>query len=94
MPHTTGRTAELLGTGTGIRTRVTAVRGRRPRPLDDTGKPTYHLCWLGEEDSNLRTEIQSLVSYHWTIPHPKPKRSILILPCTASLRNGNIHQQR
>jgi hypothetical protein len=47
-----------LGTGTGIRTRVTAVRGRRPRPLDDTGG-----YWLGEEDSNLRSEIQSLESY-------------------------------
>jgi hypothetical protein len=24
--------------------------------------------WLGEEDSNPRKQVQSLSSYHWTIP--------------------------
>ena len=35
--------------------------------------------WLGEEDSNPCTVVQSHVSYHWTIPqkgrpdyHPRP----------------------
>ena len=26
------------------------------------------LVWLGEEDSNPRKQVQSLSSYHWTIP--------------------------
>src|SRR5574337_1073327 len=26
------------------------------------------LKWLGEEDSNPRKQVQSLSSYHWTIP--------------------------
>ena len=75
----------LNGTGTGIRTRVTAVRGRRPRPLDDTGETRTTAVWLGEEDSNLRNEIQSLVSYRWTIPHDTP-RSGATLPWGGSPR--------
>ncbi len=26
------------------------------------------MYWLGEEDSNPRKQVQSLSSYHWTIP--------------------------
>ena len=26
------------------------------------------VVWLGEEDSNPRKQVQSLSSYHWTIP--------------------------
>ena len=26
------------------------------------------IYWLGEEDSNPRKQVQSLSSYHWTIP--------------------------
>jgi hypothetical protein len=26
------------------------------------------IIWLGEEDSNPRKQVQSLSSYHWTIP--------------------------
>ncbi len=42
---------EGLGNGdpNGVRTRVTGVRGRCPRPLDDGT-----IIWLGREDSNPR----------------------------------------
>ncbi len=29
---------------------------------------TVNGFWLGEEDSNPRKQVQSLSSYHWTIP--------------------------
>src|SRR2546428_7435536 len=32
--------------------------------------------WLGEEDSNPCTVVQSHVSYHWTIPQKERKTSI------------------
>ena len=45
----------LCGGPSGVRTRVFAVRGRRPGPLDDgTG-------WLGSQGSNLETVGQSHV---------------------------------
>ena len=45
----------LRGGPSGVRTRVFAVRGRRPGPLDDgTG-------WLGSQGSNLETVGQSHV---------------------------------
>ena len=31
-------------------------------------KYLYIFFWLGEEDSNPRKQVQSLSSYHWTIP--------------------------
>ena len=47
----------------GNRTPVFGVRGRRPRPLDDgTDK------WLGDQDSNLDNQIQSLAYCRCTIP--------------------------
>ncbi len=82
----------------GNRTRVSGVRGQRPRPLDDgtlckerderrvardevtRPGPAVRPCrwslvtelyWLGEEDSNPRKQVQSLSSYHWTIPQCK-----------------------
>ena len=30
------------------------------------------ILWLGEEDSNPRKQVQSLSSYHWTIPQACP----------------------
>jgi hypothetical protein len=88
-----------IGGPNGNRTRVSGVRGQRPRPLDDgtvlkrgnvISKQSAvkrdndvallvpvltadnHLVltvyWLGEEDSNPRKQVQSLSSYHWTIP--------------------------
>ena len=68
----------LNGGPNGNRTRVSGVRGQRPRPLDD-GTATkliadsgqliaFFKVWLGEEDSNPRKPVQSLSSYHWTIP--------------------------
>ncbi len=45
------------GSPNGIRTRVTAVRGRRPRPLDDRA------TWLPGMDSNHDKQVQSLLSY-------------------------------
>src|SRR2546425_9944757 len=53
----------------GIRTRVSALRGPCPGPLDDgagrTRQPRYpKISWLGEEDSNPRCVVQSHVSYH------------------------------
>ena len=45
----------IRGGPSGVRTRVFAVRGRRPGPLDDgTG-------WLGSQGSNLETVGQSHV---------------------------------
>ena len=32
--------------------------------------------WLGEEDSNPCTVVQSHVSYHWTIPQKEREISI------------------
>ena len=32
--------------------------------------------WLGEEDSNPCTVVQSHVSYHWTIPQKEEEISI------------------
>jgi len=35
------------------------------------------ISWLGEEDSNPRKQVQSLSSYHWTIPQAlRPKHYI------------------
>ena len=51
-----------VGGPNGIRTRVLALRGPRPRPLDDG------TIWLGREDSNPYKQIQSLPSCHWTTP--------------------------
>jgi hypothetical protein len=45
----------------GIRTRVSALRGPCPGPLDDGAVP--HPSWLGEEDSNPRYQGQNLASY-------------------------------
>jgi hypothetical protein len=44
----------------GIRTRVSALRGPCPRPLDDGAAKKI---WLGEEDSNPRYQGQNLASY-------------------------------
>ena len=54
----------------GIRTRVSALRGPCPGPLDDGAAKTTRQqqppCeeWLGEEDSNPRYVVQSHASYH------------------------------
>ena len=49
------RQVVVRGGPSGVRTRVFAVRGRRPGPLDDgTG-------WLGSQGSNLETVGQSHV---------------------------------
>ena len=56
----------FYGGPNGNRTRVLDVRGRRPRPLDDG--TIIKKYWLGDQDSNLDSQIQSLVSCHWTIP--------------------------
>jgi hypothetical protein len=41
----------LFGTTSGIRTRATALKGQRPRPLDDGGiRPS----WWAWQDLNLR----------------------------------------
>ena len=41
-----GQIPTLNGTPNGIRTRATAVKGRRPRPLDDGGRmPAQHKGW-------------------------------------------------
>jgi hypothetical protein len=37
----------------GIRTRATALRGRRPRPLDNGAVRLLSALWLGYQDSNL-----------------------------------------
>ena len=70
----------FYGGPNGNRTRVLDVRGRRPRPLDDG--TIIKKYWLGDQDSNLDSQIQSLVSCHWTIPqqlvHTK-KINILIM---------------
>jgi hypothetical protein len=46
----------------GIRTRVSALRGPCPRPLDDGAALTCDE-WLGEEDSNPRYRGQNPASY-------------------------------
>ena len=38
MPLSSGRAVKPSHTATGIRTRVSAMRGRRPSPLDDSGE--------------------------------------------------------
>ena len=55
-------TLEKFGGPNGNRTRVLALRGPRPRPLDDGTK------WLGREDSNPYKQIQNLPSCPWTTP--------------------------
>lgn len=52
----------IFGTSQGIRTPVTAVRGRCPRPLDQGG------IWLRNKDSNLNNTSQSRRCYRYTIP--------------------------
>ena len=48
----------------GIRTRVSALRGPCPGPLDDGATSAGRGGWLGEEDSNLHYGVQSPASYH------------------------------
>ena len=69
---------ELVNVGggpNGIRTRVSALRGPCPRPLDDgAGRASAASCvyvallerrkWLGEEGSNPHYQGQNLASYH------------------------------
>src|SRR3989449_5413739 len=50
-----------FGGPNGIRTRVSALRGPCPGPLDDGA---VRGVWLGEEDSNPRYVVQSHASYH------------------------------
>ena len=104
-----GMSAELKlrravhGGPNGNRTRVSGVRGQRPRPLDDgtlraamqaamSNMQTARRCavaactscdnWLGEEDSNPRKQVQSLSSYHWTIPQADTKsKQYIQKPC-------------
>ena len=52
----------MSGTPNGIRTHVSALRGRRPRPLDNGGK------WLGNKDLNLDNTSQSRRCCRYTIP--------------------------
>ncbi len=58
----------MVSSAYGIRTRVTGVRGRRPRPLDECA-PEMPLdshaknTQLGEEDSNPRYRGQNPASY-------------------------------
>jgi hypothetical protein len=65
----------LSGGPNGIRTRVSALRGPCPRPLDDgAGRASTASClcvalrenekWLGEEGSNPHYQGQNLASYH------------------------------
>src|SRR5437667_8233704 len=75
-PGTARRRAESSGSfgevvrggPNGIRTRVSALRGPCPGPLDDGAARTMrqHRAsgWLGEEDSNPRYVVQSHASYH------------------------------
>ena len=56
-----GGIGRKTGGPNGIRTRVLALRGPCPRPLDDGAGHTRN--WLGEEDSNPRYQGQNLVSY-------------------------------
>ena len=69
MMSKTKKTASVLltsdlfrGTSNGIRTHVSALRGRRPRPLDNGGK------WLGNKDLNLDNTSQSRRCCRYTIP--------------------------
>jgi hypothetical protein len=54
----------------GDRTRISALRGPRPKPLDDKAitivdcGSTIHNCVLPRKDSNLDKQIQSLLSCH------------------------------
>ncbi len=54
------RAAPGRGSPKGIRIPVSALRGRRPRPLDDGA------MWvvLARMDSNHHKQVQSLLSYH------------------------------
>ena len=52
----------MSGTPNGIRTHVSALRGRRPRPLDNGGR------WLGNKDLNLDNTSQSRRCCRYTIP--------------------------
>ena len=61
----------LGGTPNGIRTHVSALRGRRPRPLDNGGK------WLGNKDLNLDNTSQSRRCCRYTIPHHSAFRNII-----------------
>ncbi len=45
---------------TGFEPVISALRGQRPRPLDECAVTQ----WLGIQGSNLGKQIQSLLSYH------------------------------
>ena len=45
---------------TGFEPVISALRGQRPRPLDECAAKS----WLGIQGSNLGMQIQSLLSYH------------------------------
>ena len=50
----------MLVARAGFEPAISALRGQRPWPLDERA------VWLAIQDSNLGTQIQSLVSYRWT----------------------------
>ena len=55
-----------------IRTAVTALRGRRPRPLDDGARLAVPCCELGGEDSNPQRQDQNLLCCR--LHHPRRSR--------------------
>ena len=65
MPEPTSPNRACQKGAYGIRTRVTAVRGRRPRPLDECAVDPLvaNRVKLGEEDSNPRYRGQNPASY-------------------------------
>ena len=74
------RSAVLRFSPNGIRTRVTAVRGRRPRPLDDRA------VWLPGRDSNSDDLSQSQACYRCITREGKRSISREIPPVPRAIR--------
>ena len=53
----------VLVAHTGFEPVISALRGRRPKPLDECAVYPRFVNWLGIQDSNLASRIQSPLSY-------------------------------
>ena len=53
--------AEHLVASIGFEPTISALRGRRPKPLDDEAMSAY---WLGWKESNPHIRYQKPLSYH------------------------------
>ena len=99
--HTVSRCAD--GTAYGIRTRVTGVRGRRPRPLDERGRwdclPKHHVITLFSVEVSRSSKLHPAgrlgarpprCPQAVVFPHASPRNTSQPVACTLCLHRRGV----